>query len=126
MHPKKLSAVAALDAEERYGYFVRKVADFGQVWGLFETGWATACDDAGRDAIPFWPEAEFAEACATGDWAQYRPKVIELHDFLEKWLPGMHRDGRLAAVFPTAANRGVFIEPPTVAQAIEAEMEELE
>ena len=88
-----------LSSAERHGYFVRKVADTQEVWGLHHDGWATA-QAGGKVAIPFWPEAAFAQACASGDWAGFQPRAIALDDFLTKWLPGMANNEQLASVFP--------------------------
>ncbi len=99
MHPEKFKQVAGLPCAERHAYFVRKVADTQEVWGLYQAGWATA-HAGGKVAIPFWPEAAFAQACASGDWAGYQPRPIALGDFLHKWLPGMTGNDQLAFVFP--------------------------
>ena len=99
MHPEKIKQVTRLPAQQRYDYCVRRVADTQEVWGLHHDGWATAQVD-GKVAIPFWPEAAFAQACASGDWANFQPRAIALGDFLNKWLHGMARNGQLASVFP--------------------------
>lgn len=110
MHPEKLRQVIQLPAQQRYGYFVRKVADTQAVWGLHDGGWATA-QAGGTVAIPFWPEADFAQACASGDWAGYQPRAIALGDFLNKWLPGMASNGQLASVFPVSQGSVSIVAP---------------
>ena len=99
MHPEKFQQVAQLPSAERHAYFVRKVADTQEVWGLHHDGWATA-QACGKVAIPFWPEAAFAQACASGEWEHFQPRAIALDDFLVKWLPGMANNDQLASVFP--------------------------
>jgi hypothetical protein len=126
MHPKKVENVLAMDSDDRFSYFVRKVADSQKAWGLFNEGWATAADDDGRQAIPFWPEAEFAASCATGEWSSFRPKDIDLGVLLERWLPGMSKDGSRVAVFPTPANRGVLTEPEDLCDALKKEAAQYE
>ncbi|MBB5368806.1 MULTISPECIES: DUF2750 domain-containing protein [unclassified Janthinobacterium] len=99
MHPEKIRQVTQLPVQQRYAYCVRKVADTQEVWGLYDAGWATA-EAGGKVSIPFWPEAAFAQACATGDWEHFQPCAIALDDFLNKWLPGMASNDQLASVFP--------------------------
>ena len=99
MHPEKFKQVAGLPTAERHAYFVRKVADMQEVWGLHHDGWATA-QACGKVAIPFWPEAAFAQACASGEWEHFQPRAIALDDFLAKWLLGMANNDQLASVFP--------------------------
>lgn len=122
MHPAKKANVLDLDGLERHSYFVRKVADTQCVWGLNRSGWAMVSDNEGRKLLPFWPEEEFADACASGLWIDYVPKSIEISDFLEKWLPGMQRDGLGVAVFPTPSDRGVIAEPGALRDALQVEL----
>ena len=110
MHPEKFKQVAGLPSAERHAYFVRKVADTQQVWGLYHAGWATAQVD-GKVAIPFWPEAAFAQACAGGDWMDFRPRAIALDDFLTKWLHGMAGNDQLASVFAVPQGSASVVAP---------------
>ncbi len=126
MHPKKRESVSRMSGNHRFGYFVRKVADFGELWGLFSNGWAMGKDDDGRMAVLFWPEQEFAEMYATGEFANHKPKQIALDDFLGKWIPGMTKDNYKVAVFPTTLGRAVFVSPVFLHQAIADERKGLE
>lgn len=119
MHPEKLRRVIAQSGDERFDYLVRKVADFEEIWGLTDDSWASCVDDSGQTAVPLWPEADFAAACATGNWAGMRPKPIALADFLNNWIPGMERDNRLVAVFPIPSGKGLFVEADRLAEALE-------
>jgi hypothetical protein len=110
VHPEKFKQVAGLPSAERHAYFVRKVADTQEVWGLHHDGWATAQVD-GKVAIPFWPEAAFAQACASGDREHFQPRAIALDDFLNKWLPGMASNGQLASVFPVPQGSASIAAP---------------
>ncbi|NHQ89875.1 DUF2750 domain-containing protein [Janthinobacterium lividum] len=110
MHPEKNRQVAELSTPRRFAYFVRKVVDTQQVWGLHHNGWATA-QAHGHVAIPFWPETAFAQACASGDWADFQPRAIALEDFLNKWLPGMASNGQLAFVFPVPQGSASIAAP---------------
>ncbi|MDN2671324.1 DUF2750 domain-containing protein [Janthinobacterium sp. SUN026] len=110
MHPDKFKQVAGLQSAERHAYFVRKVADTQEVWGLHHDGWATAQLD-GKVAIPFWPEAAFAQACASGDWEHFQARAIGLDDFLAKWLPGMAENKQLAFVFPVPQGSASIAAP---------------
>lgn len=125
-HPKKLRSILEKSGEERFEYFIRKVTDFSEVWGLFDNGWATSSDKSGGTAIPFWPEKDFARLCASETWKNYAPRKIGIEDFLDKWLPGMEKDGSLAAVFPTPTDKSVFIEPNRLGSLLKKEMEQHE
>lgn len=126
MHKVKFANVIGMNAEHRLKYFLRKVADFEQVWGLYNHGWAMAAGDDGRPGLPVWPERGFADACATGPWRDHAPTAIPLGDFLEKVRPRLESDKMSVIVFPTPADQGVFVEPAVLSAAIEAECQQYE
>ena len=121
---KKIENILNMDAGGRYQYFIRKIADFEVVWGLYDNGWAMADNDLDKQVIPFWPEHDFARICRTGVWKNYEPKEITLADFLNKWLPGMEKDGKLAGIFYIPGGRGVVLEPTKVLKDINEELEQ--
>ncbi len=123
MHDKKIANVLSMSPEERLGYFVRKVSDFEEVWGLFDDGWTTSETDDGAKVISFWPEQAFADKCAVEQWSSYLPKVISLSDFIEKWLPGMEKDGVLMGIFQTPENKAVVLAPSELLEMLNEELE---
>jgi hypothetical protein len=124
MNTHKIQNVINLNVEQRYDYFIRKVAEYEEVWGLYENGWALLSDKDKRIIIPFWPEEDFALLCCTEQWANYQPKMISLDDFVNKWLPGMHSDNRYANIFYTPATKiGTVVEPNVLLENLKEEME---
>ncbi|PLY39782.1 hypothetical protein CSZ94_24570 [Janthinobacterium sp. ROICE36] len=125
MHPEKFKQVARLPPAERHAYFVRKVADTQEVWGLQHDGWATA-QAGGKVVIPFWPEAAFAQACASGEWEHFQPRAIALGDFLAKWLPGMASNDELASVFSVPQGGASIVAPADLLRDLQHESEQYE
>ncbi|KAI1692860.1 hypothetical protein Ddc_23274 [Ditylenchus destructor] len=123
MHLRKIAEVLQLDASNRCDYFVRKVADFEMVWGLHDSGWATAIIN-GYVVIPFWPEEAFAAMCAADEWAGYRAIAIPIDGFLSNWLSGMQRDKRLCLVFPTPKQVGCVLLPTELKSLIQQELQQ--
>ena len=114
MHDKEYGNVVVLPDFDRYTYMCAKFGDWREVWSLRNAnGWILAGDDEGREGVPVWPHARFAEACAAGSWQGCTPAVIALDDWMNKWLPGMERDNRYVAAFvlPGASNRSIKVEP---------------
>ncbi|TDL92418.1 DUF2750 domain-containing protein [Vibrio vulnificus] len=99
MNHKEVEVVKNLPAPRRYEYFIKKVADFEEVWGLFNDGWAISKDDDGNSLMPFWPKKEFANLCAVGDWENYQAEKIELDEFIQEWLPGLKEDDINPSIF---------------------------
>lgn len=115
VNPKQLAAVVALSGNERYRHFVKVVADWQEVWGLYQDGWALAAADDGTTVLPMWPAKEYAEICAENEWAGYQPKVFSLDDLLNELLPKLKRDGMLPGIFFVPGSKGVT---PSVDQLI--------
>ncbi len=84
MHPNKLQNLQAMGRGDRFDYFLHKVSDYEEVWGLHDNGWATS-GFADGEAVPFWPEAALAMSCATAEWSGYKARSIPLGD---SWRSG--------------------------------------
>jgi hypothetical protein len=127
LQDKELESVLSLSGGDRYGYFVKRVADSEEVWSLAaDDGWALAGGGERSEAVPVWPHPRYATACAVGQWARYGPRSIPLRDWLDKWTPGMARDGRMVAVFPVPEDRGVVVAPEHLQGDIERELARME
>ena len=61
MHPDKIRSIFNLASENRYSYFIRKVADAEEVW-LIKDGnsFLTLGDNVEQETIPVLSEQEFA------------------------------------------------------------------
>ena len=127
LNPKQFTAVLALSGPDRFQHFISRVADWQNVWGLRdENGWVSASDDEGNLAFPFWPHPDYAAACATDKWLGNLPDSVEIHEFLEHWLPNMGKDGVAVAVFPTPTMRGTVVLALQLQQAIQDELSRIE
>ncbi|MEX8193887.1 DUF2750 domain-containing protein [Comamonas guangdongensis] len=127
LNRQQFQAVSALAGHQRYRHFIGRVSDWQFVWGLRnEDGWVTASDSNGNLVSPFWPHPDYAIVCADGEWAGNSPASIEVRHFLSRWLPGMEKDGLLAAVFPTPTIQGVVVSPRQLKKDIEEELSRLE
>lgn len=123
LNRQQFQAVSALASHQRYRHFIGRVSDWQLVWGLRnEGGWVTASDSNANPVAPFWPHPDYAIACAVGEWAGNSPASIDVHHFLSRWLPGMEKDGMLAAVFPTLAMQGLVVSPHQLQRDIEEEL----
>jgi hypothetical protein len=127
LDPKQFAAVCELAGPDRYRHFVARVADWQFVWGLkAEKGWVAAAVTLETSAFPVWPHADYATACAIGDWSESVATPIEVHEFTETWLRGMSQEGVLVAVFPTASMSGVVVPALQLQEAIHQELSRVE
>ena len=124
---KEYAAVIALPAPERYGHFVRQVADWKEIWSLkAASGWVAMSSSDGHECLPVWPHSRYAHAFAEGEWEGAEPTAIPLDHWIEKWTPGMTRDGRMVAVFPTTAERGIVVTPERLYDDLREELAQYE
>ena len=117
-------AVALLPADRRYDYFVSKVVAEGQVWSLRNSqGWVVMSSEEGDECLPVWPYSEFAAEWISGEWADCSPASVPLDTWLERWTPGMERDGSMLAVFPNEAEEGIVVTPGELGDSLRAELD---
>lgn len=109
---QEIASVLSMNGQERYAYWIKKIADQEIIWSLWqENGWALGEDDSSRVLIPVWPHAEYSALAAKDTWVGYKPKAIALDVWLNQWTPGIEKDRRLVAVFPALDDRGVVVDP---------------
>jgi hypothetical protein len=121
---KKIDNILNLSSEKKYDYFIRKVCDFEEVWGLYENGWAMVGDKEEKKSIAFWPEKDFAILCKSNEWKNYEPKSIELSDFLDKWIPGLKNDNLTATIFYMPNGKGIIVESEKLENDLNTELQQ--
>ena len=122
MNQKELDSIIKQPPNIRYEYFIKKVADYEEVWGLYDDGWATAQDDDGNMLIPFFPRKEFAEYCAINEWNNFKAEPIDLNEFIENWLVGMRKDRVKPSIFPINED-SVMVEIDVLLRDLNSELE---
>lgn len=124
INQKEFDDVFKLSAPERYGYFIEKVSEFEEIWGLRdEEGWFTSADNNGQILLPVWPHIKYASAFVSGEWLNGTPTVITLENWLNNWLPGFEDDGTSLAVFLNLDHKGAVV---TARRLLDDIIEELE
>jgi hypothetical protein len=107
----KIDNVFNLDAQDRYGYFIRKVSDFEQVFLLSDDDGKPV--ELGVDSIkciPVWPEVEFVESLLKDDWKSCKINSVDLDTFLE-WLDQVQLEDYQIAGFPNRNLNAVIVDP---------------
>jgi hypothetical protein len=112
-------AAAILSADGRYQYSVGKMVENGEVWSLrCDDGWVVMSSQDGEECLPVWPHRQFAAQWATGEWADCTPEAVPLAVWMERWTPGLERDGTLLAVFPHSDEEGTVVTPGELFDAL--------
>lgn len=127
---KEIQNVVKQDARKRYKYFLNIVADHALLFGLKEgNGWRLLGVQVGEqtfEVVPFWPTAEYARLCATDDWCASEPTGVDVHEFIENWIPEIINDQRQIAVFPTPEGQGALVDPERLKNDLLAELARVE
>ncbi|MGU3576858.1 DUF2750 domain-containing protein [Brucellaceae bacterium C25G] len=123
MRLKEIEAVMLLNSLGRYRYFIKKVADVEEVWGLYDQGWSISRTNDGMLVFPCWPAMEYALKCATNEWEAYHPKLIPLHDFINDFLPQAAFDGMSLGIFPNENGENIIANVEALISDIQLELE---
>ncbi|MBP9868146.1 MAG: DUF2750 domain-containing protein [Alphaproteobacteria bacterium] len=78
VNPKQMEAMLALPDIKRFEHFIKIIADWQEVWGLYQGGWALAAADDGTTVFPLWPAKEYAQVCAVNSRTALRRQIGEL------------------------------------------------
>lgn len=126
MNPDKQRNILNLSPQDRYGYFIRKAADFEEVWLIQGNGqYVTLGDKEEQIAIPVWPEKEFAELMLTDDWNDYAVKCMDVHDFID-WLDTREEENYSIAGFPSTDLKGVVVSAAEMKNHLVFELQQYE
>lgn len=110
VHKLEVEAFSRLGTSQRYNYFLAKLSEWQEVWGLSDDdGWVVT-EQADQIVFPLWPAEAFAKLCAINDWALAEPKVVTLDVLIDEVLPHLVEDNLSVAVFmvPNREHCGVL------------------
>jgi hypothetical protein len=113
------------DISENFDRFIVEVIENGCLWGLEgPEGWALCASEkySDSDVMPIWCQREFSERHCREEWSEYKPVAIDLEEFLDDWLPGMHDDVLLVGVNWDENLEGDETEPLDLLEEFEQEL----
>ena len=114
MHKKQLENVFNLNSKERYGYLIRKIADFEQVFLISDkNGNYVTCGTDKEIIIPIWPELEFAQELIETEWKNCNVKMVELTDFMN-WMDKLEAENYLIGGFPNQKLNSIIVKPTEI------------
>lgn len=127
LRDEEFAAVSKISPAKRYAYMINRVADWEYIWGLeAPDGWGASADDTGANLFPVWPHERYAAACVRGDWSACKPEAIEIHEWLERWLPGLQQDGLAISAFPVPDADAAVVTPEQFRLDLEYELSRIE
>ncbi|MBY5460563.1 DUF2750 domain-containing protein [Rhizobium leguminosarum] len=85
-------SISAINADT----FVSEVLNGRQVWGIRDRdGFPTSTNASGETAMPFWSSQKRAMSIikTVPAYSDFTLEPISLPAFVERWLPGLQKDG---------------------------------
>ena len=128
MNPQQYENVLALSAKERYSHFIGKVADWEQLWGLYneKEGWLLRTTNENVEYLSVWPHPEYAKNIAKEYYPKYNEEEISVYDFMSNLLPKLESDNVKVGVFPNPEGNAWLMEAKDLLQDLEEECEQYE
>lgn len=111
MNNKKLENILKLEPYKRYGHFIRKIADFEELWTIVDENGDYAIstvDD--KTLISFWPEEEFIVSNLNDEWSDCKALKLSLDDLADEVLPYVAEHNHLINVFPINGRSGFIVD----------------
>ena len=101
--------------------FINDVKNSKTVWGLSnEKGWANSPSNEYEDTLvyPFWSSKESSMKLAINEWGTYLPTPIDVDEFIDSWLKGLHNNHHLVGLNWNENLEGEELEPIHVGQLL--------
>jgi hypothetical protein len=128
MNIKEIESVIKLDAAQRYAYFLKRVADFEEIWVLSEKDSVVLnADKKGKLFLYLFPFEEYAKYYQekTQGFEDCLPKKIDLYQFKDEKIPKLTKNGVDSAfVFPVPNGWGYNVSFDKLVEDIDNYIEE--
>ncbi|MDV5170318.1 DUF2750 domain-containing protein [Photobacterium rosenbergii] len=111
LDPSQIEQIQGYDAEKRYKYLVKEVVSNREIWILTDEHGCVMLNTDDEDCVPVWPNKEFAESWATGEWETCKAEAISLNKWHSRWTYGLEDDELAIVIFPNQDEDGLVVFP---------------
>jgi hypothetical protein len=119
----ELSAIESYSENERLHYFLTRVIESEEVWGLSNpSGWVMREQDE-QAILPVWPYRILAAKCTGNKWKDYVPGAVSLEHFVYNLLPTMNSQDIYVEIMPTSNQPGILMNAKQLASLFEGMLE---
>lgn len=106
-----IATIQGYDSTKRLSYLLKEVTSQRQIWILTDEHGCVMLNTEDEDCVPVWPNAEFAQSWATGEWENCKTESISLAKWQSRWTPGLADDDLAIVVFPNQDEEGLVLYP---------------
>ena len=111
LDPADITKIQGYDPDQRYRYLLEEVVANREIWILTDEHGCVMFTTEDEDCVPVWPNREFAQAWATGEWEACQAVAISLNKWHSRWTPGLADDELAVVIFPNEAQDGLIVSP---------------
>jgi len=127
MNYHEIENVSSLSPKNRYDYFIRKIADFEEVWTIIDSdGNFTLAEVEHNTVISLWTAEAFIESNLTPDWADCVSFKLSLDALEEVLIPLIRQNNYLINIFPVNSRIGHIVTLNDFINDLNDELEQYE
>ncbi|WP_077415939.1 DUF2750 domain-containing protein [Chryseobacterium sp. JV274] len=127
MHIKEIENILKLEPFKRYEYFIKKVADFEQLWTIIDQDGNYIISEIDEfSLISFWSAEEFVALYLEKDWEDCKPIKLTLDDLKEDMFDIINSENYLINVFPVNGISGFVVSLEEFDRDLQEELDKIE
>lgn len=110
MNDKEIESVSNLEPFKRYQYFIKKIADFEELWTIIDGNGDFALSDIDdKVLISFWSAEEFVNLNLNDGWENCGSRKLTLDDLEDEIFDLIASENYLINVFPVNGKSGFVV-----------------
>ncbi|WP_140484765.1 DUF2750 domain-containing protein [Flavobacterium sp. GSA192] len=110
MNDKEIENVSNLEPYNRYQYFIKKVADYEELWTIIDQSGDFALSDIDdKVLISFWSAKEYIDSNLNDGWENCSPKKLTFDDLEDEIFDLIASENYLINVFPVNGKSGFVV-----------------
>ena len=124
---QEIESVSKLEPFKRYKYFIKKIADFEEIWTIVDKNGDIALSDIEEKTfISFWTAEPFIKSNLNKGWKKCTPVKLDLDNFEETVSPLIKENNYLINVFPVNGKSGFIVNIDEFIRDLNEELEQYE
>ncbi|SEW25296.1 Protein of unknown function [Chryseobacterium wanjuense] len=127
MNSKEFENILKLEPLKRYQYFIKKIADFEELWTIIDEDGSYALSDIDNfTLISFWTAEEFVISNLNEGWENCKPIKLTLEDLQDDLFDIIASENYLINVFPINGKSGFVVSLNEFRRDLDEELEKIE
>ena len=99
-----------LQSQARYEAVIQACQQRQSIWLLQDEQGCLLVELGKERILPIWPQSSLAEEWRLSEHASFVATQISYNDLVDKWLPGLDRDGIKLGVAPNLAGESMVVD----------------